>query len=172
MKALTICQPYAELILLGEKRIENRSWPTNYRGPLVIHAGKSRAWLESYSPLPGKMEFGAIVGIADLLDVVHFTRILSRKKGTKSRRLPPAYQWLKTHLHAEGPFCWILENVRRLIDPIEYRGRQGMFEVDDSIADAPTVEAGPRCRVCGCTNDNACPEGCAWVEPDLCSECF
>ena len=28
-----------------------------------------------------------------------------------------------------------------------------------------------RCRACGCTDMNACPEGCYWVEPDLCSEC-
>lgn len=28
-----------------------------------------------------------------------------------------------------------------------------------------------KCRVCGCTWDNACPGGCYWVEPDLCSAC-
>ncbi|KAF5051099.1 hypothetical protein DSECCO2_422620 [anaerobic digester metagenome] len=28
-----------------------------------------------------------------------------------------------------------------------------------------------KCRVCGCTEDNACPGGCYWVEEDLCSEC-
>lgn len=28
-----------------------------------------------------------------------------------------------------------------------------------------------RCRVCGCTDDQACPGGCSWVEPDLCSRC-
>jgi hypothetical protein len=27
------------------------------------------------------------------------------------------------------------------------------------------------CRLCGCTDDNACFGGCYWVEPDLCSEC-
>ncbi len=27
------------------------------------------------------------------------------------------------------------------------------------------------CRGCGCTDDEACPEGCWWVEPDLCSSC-
>lgn len=28
-----------------------------------------------------------------------------------------------------------------------------------------------RCRICGCTQDNACPGGCWWVEEDLCSAC-
>ncbi len=33
------------------------------------------------------------------------------------------------------------------------------------------VESEPVCRVCGCTENNACPGGCSWVEPDLCSGC-
>lgn len=33
------------------------------------------------------------------------------------------------------------------------------------------VDAEPVCRVCGCTQNNACPGGCYWVEPDLCSAC-
>lgn len=33
MKALTICQPCAELICLGEKSVENRGRPWSYRGP-------------------------------------------------------------------------------------------------------------------------------------------
>lgn len=31
--------------------------------------------------------------------------------------------------------------------------------------------ANPACRVCGCTDERACPGGCWWVEPDLCSDC-
>jgi hypothetical protein len=40
MKALTIQQPWASLIIIGVKRFEYRSWKTSYRGPLLIHAGK------------------------------------------------------------------------------------------------------------------------------------
>jgi hypothetical protein len=38
MKALTLTQPSATLVAPGAKRIETRSWPTSYRGPLAIHA--------------------------------------------------------------------------------------------------------------------------------------
>jgi hypothetical protein len=31
--------------------------------------------------------------------------------------------------------------------------------------------AEPECRVCGCTSRHGCPEGCIWVEEDLCSRC-
>ncbi len=40
MKAISIRQPWASLIIAGGKDIENRSWPTAYRGPVLIHAGK------------------------------------------------------------------------------------------------------------------------------------
>lgn len=36
---------------------------------------------------------------------------------------------------------------------------------------AVTWRARSICRGCGCTDDNACPDGCFWVEPDLCSQC-
>jgi len=38
MKALSLWQPWASLIALGEKRIETRIWSTKHRGPLAIHA--------------------------------------------------------------------------------------------------------------------------------------
>ncbi|KAF1046352.1 MAG: hypothetical protein GAK35_01037 [Herbaspirillum frisingense] len=40
MKALSIRQPWATLIVLGYKDVENRSWPTRHRGPTLIHAAK------------------------------------------------------------------------------------------------------------------------------------
>lgn len=52
MKALTIRQPWASLIALGVKTIETRSWPTKYRGPIAIHAGKhpiTLAFAESFN---------------------------------------------------------------------------------------------------------------------------
>ena len=41
MKALTIKQPWATLIMQGNKRFEFRGWKTKYREDLLIHAGKS-----------------------------------------------------------------------------------------------------------------------------------
>ena len=40
MRALSVCQPFAEQILSGEKRIEYRSLPTNIRGRVYIYASK------------------------------------------------------------------------------------------------------------------------------------
>mgnify|MGYP002359850962 FL=1 len=53
MKALSIRQPWAGLIIHGYKDIENRDWPTRYRGPLLVHA-----------PLPLDAELCAEFGAA------------------------------------------------------------------------------------------------------------
>jgi hypothetical protein len=41
--ALSIRQPWAWLIVHGFKDIENRDWPTNFRGRLLVHAGQTMA---------------------------------------------------------------------------------------------------------------------------------
>lgn len=40
MKAITVWQPWASLLVSGRKRYETRSWATSYRGPIAIHAAK------------------------------------------------------------------------------------------------------------------------------------
>lgn len=140
MKALTICQPFAQLIVTpfallpeGEvqKRVENRTWYTAYRGPLVIHAGKSRQWLEPDEDRPGfemcgmeiaKMPFGAIVGLCSLVECMSKAKILALPNDS-----PLA--WAKTHRHTEGPICFVLDNIIRLPTPIPYTGAQGLFDI-------------------------------------------
>jgi hypothetical protein len=51
MIALSIRQPWASLILLAGKNIENRTWPTNTRGRILIHAAKGMTWDDYLSGL-------------------------------------------------------------------------------------------------------------------------
>jgi hypothetical protein len=54
LKTLSIQQPYASLVAYGVKKIENRTWQTNYRGKVLIHAsGDEWAWPDA-SMLPQK----------------------------------------------------------------------------------------------------------------------
>jgi activating signal cointegrator 1 len=137
LKAITVHQPYAHLIVTPEaelpigavpKRVENRRWATSHRGPLLVHAGKSLNWLnEEDYPCPSghtltyddfpEMAFGAIIGQVDLIDCVEL----------KSLDLN---HWVRRHFHSSGPFCWILENATRFDRPISWRGQQGLFDVD------------------------------------------
>lgn len=120
MKALTIFQPYAQLIMLGEKCVENRSWETKFRGQLLIHAGKSRDWLDTYHPLPKRMDFGAIIGDCQLVDCVKYS---------PGDRAPYPYRWLETDPHAEGRFCYILEKARLFKKPVPCVGMQKFWDV-------------------------------------------
>lgn len=120
MKALTICQPYAELIARGEKLIENRTWRTMHRGPIVIHAGKGRHYLDTYPDLrASECDFGKLIAVAVLTNCV------------PRRKLPAD---LRDNEHAEGPFCWLLSpGVWRLPDPIPCPGALSLWTVPDDL---------------------------------------
>lgn len=77
MKALSIMQPWAWLIAAGHKDIENRSWPTTFCGPVLIHAGKKfdfdpqMDWdWDDITPRLDEMHTGGIVGEAEIVGCV------------------------------------------------------------------------------------------------------
>lgn len=138
MKALTICQPHAHLICLPEsdpwhKRIENRSRPFSYRGPLAIHAGMSRRFLmEGDEDLWPDLVFGAVIALTTLMTCFAFKRTKSRRPiidpFTEAR-----FPWVLAHRHTEGPYCLLLASVTPLKTPIPWRGRQGLFDIPDDV---------------------------------------
>lgn len=128
MKALTICQPYAHLIMSGQKRVENRAWPTKYRGQFAIHAGKSRQWMRGYPESPD-MPFGALVGVVDLVDCVDYYKYM--EAFGSGYEVNPS--WLDADEHAIGPYCFILDNVRPFNVPVPWIGKQGFFNVPDAL---------------------------------------
>lgn len=85
MRALSIRQPWAWLVVNGRKPIENRDWTTSYRGPLLIHASKTitrkyydqvlaslreadLAAAAAAVPAFEQLELGGIVGQAELVN--------------------------------------------------------------------------------------------------------
>lgn len=124
MKAVTICQPYAHLVALGEKPIENRTWPTHYRGEIAIHAGKSRDWLdeEDEKRYP-ELAFGAVIAVAQLVACLSL-RVTSP--------WPAPFAHLMDHEHANGPWCWVLADIVR-IEPVPCRGAQGLWSLPADV---------------------------------------
>lgn len=72
MLALSIRQPWAWLIVHGPKRIENREWPTRYRGPILIHA--SKWWSQA--------------GVADTLNALADAGLVATPYANDQRELP------------------------------------------------------------------------------------
>ncbi len=103
LRALSLRQPWAWLVINGYEDIEKRSWRTNHRGRLLIHASSSSAWINSefvetirrdYGvALPAKFDLGGIVGVVEVTDCV--------------KRHPLKWKF-------QDSWGWVLENPRQL----------------------------------------------------------
>ena len=70
MKCLSVSQPFAELIISGNKTIELRTWNTNFRGEFLIHAPiKIRTEDCKRLKITKQLKTGAIVGKAEIYEV-------------------------------------------------------------------------------------------------------
>ena len=125
MKVLSIREPYASLILSGVKKIETRSWKTNYRGELYIHASLGKS-----SPSPEVMKLvlytnpGYILCKAMLVDCIYMTKeyVEQMKKDNLTEYLCGDYQ--------EGRYAWVLDDVEP-IEPILVKGHLGIWNYDE-----------------------------------------
>lgn len=125
MKVLTLYPIWAWLIIHGPKRIENRTWATRHRGRLAIHAGKARTRpadrLEERAireemarqgiVVPDVLPSSCILGTVHLTDCVPLSQVAGQP-------------------FAEGPWCWLLDDVRALAEPIPSHGSQGLWTTD------------------------------------------
>lgn len=125
LMALSIKQPWAELILLGRKTIEVRSWSTDFRGMLALHTGKKPA-VEALARFPDidASYLGGFVGLAELVNVERFTQV--------------GWSRLRSEHMVPGPlpgeaFAWFLRNIRRLSKPIGANGSLGLFPVSAEV---------------------------------------
>lgn len=139
MRCLTIRQPWAWAIAAGHKTVENRTWGTDYRGPLAIHAGRefdrrarssalirqaARAAVEAstYGYLSEVTRCGVVVAVAELVDV-HEADGCCRPWGDHGLYVRGGRGW-RTARH------WVLADVRQLDRPLAATGRLGLWDVD------------------------------------------
>lgn len=99
VKIITVRQPWAHLIVNGSKNIENRSWPTSYRGPVLIHAGLNinRTLCRKNRLDPQLLQMGGIIGTAEIVTCVskHRSRWFLGPYGfvLRKRRPLPFIKW-------------------------------------------------------------------------------
>ncbi|MBW4837890.1 MAG: ASCH domain-containing protein [Paenibacillaceae bacterium] len=141
MRCITIRQPWATLIAIGAKRLETRSWRTNYRGELGIHAGKqidrkacetepirSLLLAHGYSSAD-QLPRGAIVAVCRLNDCfcVRSNSGETAWLGVGERCLEAAGQEYRFGDFAPGRYAWELTELRPLPEPIPALGKQGLW---------------------------------------------
>ena len=134
MKVLSLKEPWASLILKKIKIIETRSWKTNYRGELYIHASltpmdkKTRENLEIQELIKkNSINFnrGFIIGKCILKDCIYMTEeyIQQIKSENYENYICGNYQ--------VGRYAWIIENAEFIDNPIPAKGWLGIWNYNE-----------------------------------------
>lgn len=139
MKAISLLQPWASLVVLGAKEYETRSWKTKHRGKLLIHAS-ARMMREHivlcrqplfplFVPEPEKLPLGAIVGMVELVSVHHTEDVLQHISG----------QEIAFGDYGPGRYAWKLENPVLFETPIPCAGALSIWDSVEPVARAGTA---------------------------------
>ena len=160
MKAITLIQPWATLVAIGEKKIETRSWTTDYRGPLAIHAAKgmpaaardaassepiysvlrkaqytTRIELKTHKLFYEEQRWlpsGMIVATCELVKCIPIDSIPGTwtYREWGSIRIPPDEPELSFGDYRPGRYAWIFRDVQMLEIPISAKGALGLWNLD------------------------------------------
>ena len=127
MKAITIKQPWASLIIDGIKDIENRSWMTKFRGRILIHAAQKEFDFTNQMTSEYQREFikgihkpyikGAIIGSVQIIDC---------KKSKDNQNKP----WGNMYC-----YHWILANPIKFPEPISVKGKLSFWDYPNILAE-------------------------------------
>ena len=123
MKCLSVCQPFAELIIQNKKTIELRKWNTNFRGEFLVHT-PIKIRKEDYKKLKieKKLTIGAIIGKVELCDVKKYESLKEIQIDKKKH--------ITSIISQEKKFGFILKNAKPLRIPIPWKGQLRFFDVD------------------------------------------
>ena len=119
-RALSVRQPWANLICAGQKTVEVRSWQADYRGPLVICAGLS---VDNQAAIAYDVDIQPIGSTICLVQLVDIRPL--QQSDAKAAMVPPRFD-------TTSQFAWCLARPRPLI-PRPVRGQQGLFDVASDI---------------------------------------
>jgi len=125
MKVLTIKQPWANLIIDGYKKYEFRSWKTNYRGKILIHAGLSvEGDMEKrFQEYNLNYDYGCIIGEANLVECI----LVDEKFNQELRDINPLVYSKSNHVEK---YAWKLENIVKYDKPIYVKGKLGLWNYE------------------------------------------
>ena len=126
MKVLTIKQPWATLIMQGDKRFEFRSWQTKYRGELLIHAGKGidkEAVKRLAKYLPENIPSGKILGKVKLADCIKMSPEFKEMLLKENKDI-------YTKSSFEEKYGWQVTDIEVFKVPIEAKGHLSLWDYE------------------------------------------
>lgn len=127
MLAFSIQQPWAHSILHFGKDVENRKWRTDFKGRVIVHAGK-RFDLDGYEYLIDELPIEASLPASDAFACGVFLGTVEIYGCFPVERVES--KW------AFGPWCFLLRNPLAFGEPIAGKGQLGFFEPPREVIDA------------------------------------
>lgn len=127
MKVLSIKEPFASLIKENIKHIETRSWKTNYRGEIYIHASLTKSKINDRLDLLDLVKnidtsCGYIICKCNLVDCIYMDEDFINKIKMDNIEYICGY-------YSIGRYAWVLDNVK-VIEPIKAKGKLGIWNYD------------------------------------------
>ena len=126
MKVISIKEPFATLIKDGVKIYETRSWKTNYRGEIYIHASLSLSKAENVESakrfLKSDVNPGYILCRCELIDCIPMTEEFIKYINAET-------QEAEYGRYSEGRFAWKLRVLEVLKNPIPAKGKLGIWNL-------------------------------------------
>ena len=127
MKVLSIKEPYATLIKDQIKIYETRSWKTNYRGEIYIHASLTKSKSETYETaikyLKSEPKPGYILCRCNLVDCIPMTKEFIDYINRETQEADYGR-------YSEDRYAWKLELIEVLKEPIEAKGKLGIWNYE------------------------------------------
>ena len=124
MNVLTLRQPWATLVAEGIKKYEFRSWKTNYRGKVLIHAGTGidKEDIKKYENMNLKFPSRRIIAVVEIEDCLELDGDLNKKIISENNI---AYG----HKIRTG-YAWKLKNIKKIDYDKEVNGQLGFWNID------------------------------------------
>lgn len=127
MKVISIKEPYATLIKDGVKIYETRSWKTNYRGEIYIHASLTQSKSETYETaikyLKSEPNPGYILCLCKLVDCIPMTKEFIDYINRETKEADYGR-------YSEDRYAWKLELIEVLNEPIKAKGKLGIWNYE------------------------------------------
>lgn len=121
MKAITLKQPWATLIAEGLKEYEFRSWKINYRGEILIHAGKTvdKEAMERFKHLDLEYPKSRIVARVIIKDCI---KLNDKENKAIIKENPLIYG----DINRDG-YAWKHKLIEKINNKEEVLGKQGIW---------------------------------------------
>lgn len=125
MRVITLKQPWATLVAEGLKKYEFRSWKLNYRGEILIHAGKGidKDAMDKFKHLDLNFPHSTIVARVNILDCIELNQEIN-KNIIKENELVYGHKYDRTG------YAWKLEVIEKINNNKEISGKQGIWNLE------------------------------------------